>query len=240
MQKTRIEWCNYSINPVKGLCPMACPYCYARRLYNRLKWNPKIVWSPQAFDILDKRKCCDGLGIKQPSRIFVGSTFELFLNSLPENWMEYNLATIRIYPQHTFIFLTKQPQNLIKWSPFPNNCWVGVSPITNGQLLLAIGQLQKIQAKVKFLSIEPMLNELNTFKFAAHDNCLDWVIIGRRTPVSKTTAPKLEWIEEIVTAASKANIPVFLKNNLETLIPQEGIYAKLLRTSSGKLRQEFP
>ena len=42
MKKTDIEWCDYSINPVKGLCPVGCEYCFARRLYKRFKWNPEI------------------------------------------------------------------------------------------------------------------------------------------------------------------------------------------------------
>ena len=47
MNLTKIEWCDYTINPVKGLCPMACSYCYARRMYKRFKWNPEIrfLWS---------------------------------------------------------------------------------------------------------------------------------------------------------------------------------------------------
>ncbi len=42
MNKTKIPWCDYTINPVKGLCPMACEYCYARKMYKRFKWNPVI------------------------------------------------------------------------------------------------------------------------------------------------------------------------------------------------------
>ena len=53
MNKTKIEWCDYTLNPVKGLCPVGCSYCYARRLYRRFGWNPKIR--------LDTRMWWDGL-----------------------------------------------------------------------------------------------------------------------------------------------------------------------------------
>jgi len=224
MNKTKIEWCDYTINPVKGLCPMACPYCYARAMYKRFQWNPEIRWD---YDSYYK----DNFGIdtiKEPSRIFVGSTMELFGEWVTERMVDTLFQITRRFPQHTFIFLTKQPQNLSEWSPFPENCWVGVSPITNGQLLLAIGQLEKMEARIKFLSIEPLRNELDAFKFAVKDEVIDWVIIGQQTPVKASSTPKLEWVTDIVQACRHSHIPIFLKNNLAPLI------------GNRKLIQEFP
>ena len=75
---------------------------------------------------------------------------------------------------------------------------------------------------------------------------IDWVIIGAQTPFSKKTAPKIEWVKEIVEAADKAGVPVFLKENLKPLFKIEkddfevpnwagsGIYGSTM------LRQEFP
>ncbi len=55
MNKTKIEWCDYTINPVKGLCPMVCSYCYARRMYQRFKRNPEVRFEPEVFiDAADK------------------------------------------------------------------------------------------------------------------------------------------------------------------------------------------
>lgn len=234
MSKTKIEWCDATINPVKGLCPMACPYCYARRMYKRFKWDEAVRWYPPAWDLVDT--------LKEPHKIFVGSTFELFHSSLPENWMEYNLLTAKKYPQHTFIFLTKQPQDLIKWSPFPDNCWIGVSVCNDKMLDVAVDKLEDIQAKGKFISFEPLLKQLTlSLDYAFYYSGINWLIIGQQSPASTKTVPKVEWISEIVEAADKASIPVFLKDNLKSLLPAEAPFVtNPLRDNEFYLRQEFP
>jgi len=237
MNKTKIPWCDYTINPVKGLCPMACEYCYARRMYKRFKWNEAIRWHPPAWDLVDT--------LNKPSRIFVGSTFELFLDTLPENWMEYNLLTAKKYPQHTFIFLTKQPQNLIKWSPFPDNCFIGVTATDNDMAFMAVGFLRLIEAKVKFISFEPLLKPIIRWVGDAEYlfNHINWVIIGARTPFSVKTFPKWKWVAGIINACDKANIPVFLKNNLGLpRLSEIGAtpYYKKHQSGTMELRQEFP
>jgi len=252
MGRSRIEWLRdpttgtpgFSINPVKGLCPVACDYCYARRLYKRFKWNPEIREILPGFLFEELRS------IKKPSRIFWGSTFELFHDSIPDLWRKDIFAMVGQFPQHTHIFLTKRPENLIKWSPFPENVWVGMS-VTKG----GIGQdstggicsFEDIKAKVKFVSFEPLLEQVD---FQHYTDFVDWVIIGAKTPHSAKTEPKIEWIQEIVESCDKTNVPVFLKNNLIPLVSRclecLGACAKQFRTMNlllnddNKLRQEFP
>jgi len=232
MAKTKIKWCDYTINPVKGLCPVGCSYCYARRMYKRFHWNPEIRMEPDWPEDLRK----------EPSKIFIGSTMELFGDWVQE-WMYDEIwKYVNDFPQHAFVFLTKRPENLIKWSPFPENCWVGVSATDYTMASKARWELGRIKAKVKFLSLEPMLGEIAdrhgcTFQFH-HDFC-SWLIIGQQTPVSAKTQPKIEWIEEIINAADNAGIPVFLKNNLKPFldsVPTRIVY----QYGSAKLRQEFP
>ncbi len=231
---SKIEWLRstdgrpgYTINPVKGLCPVACSdnqgkeYCYARRMYKRFKWNPEILYDALWWDIIEH--------IKKPARIFIGSTMELFGDWVKWEWQRYIIQKCESYPQHTFIFLTKQPQNLAKFSPFPENCWVGVSATDYKMFAYGLEALAGISAKVKFISIEPMLERLNIpIQEEVLKNCgISWIIIGAQTPYSPKTAPKLSWVKEIVESADKAGISVFEKNSL---IP-------LLGTN---LRQEFP
>ncbi|MFA5036988.1 MAG: DUF5131 family protein [Candidatus Izemoplasmatales bacterium] len=232
MAKTKIEWCDYTINPVKGLCPMACPYCYARRMYKRFKWNPEIQW--------DESCLIDLKHIKQPSQIFVGSTMELFgaWAGLAVLWI---FAYAREYPQHAFIFLTKKPENLIKFSPFPDNCWVGVSATDASMLTRAWEGLKDVQAKVKFVSIEPLLKwdmSVSDTEWTIQTAGINWLIIGQQTPASPKTSPKIEWVKEIVQAADKAGVPVFIKGNLNSCEISE--YPELLDKQTGNLRQEFP
>lgn len=221
---SKIEWLQsadgrpgYSVNPVKGLCPMACDYCYARRMYKRFKWNPEIRFDHYPLSNLPDK----------PSRIFVGSTMELFGDWVKEGWMNLILEAVEDNPQHTFIFLTKQPQNLIKYSPFPPNVWVGVS-ITNEPFSLV--DLYNIKATVRFVSLEPLRGHINISRHNLED--LNWVIIGQQTPIKETTRPNPEWIREIITACSSAFIPVFVKDNI---INDSVLDLRLL-----EMRQEFP
>uniref|UniRef100_A0A6M3JKQ5 Radical SAM superfamily protein n=1 Tax=viral metagenome TaxID=1070528 RepID=A0A6M3JKQ5_9ZZZZ len=220
--KTDIEWCDYSINPVKGLCPVACSYCYARRLYKRFKWNPEIRVDWQVTSELPNKS----------SRIFVGSTIELFGEWVKPEWMREIMQWPVRYPQHTFIFLTKQPQNLSKFSPFPPNCWVGVSVDNETRYREALNYLPNIKAGVLFASFEPLLTRMPEEGLI---NFLDWLIIGQRTPVSLRTMPKLGWVEAIVRIADRCSIPVFLKDNLLSCVDQYEFALK-----DGRYRQEMP
>jgi protein gp37 len=234
MNKTNIEWCDYTINPVKGLCPVGCSYCYARAMYKRFKWNPEIRLQPYWWD---------GLTELKPSRIFVGSTMELFGDWVKPEWLTQIFGMCAAYKKHTFIFLTKQPQNLLKWSPFPENCWTGFTATNEESWLYGIDKMRYVKAKVKFVSFEPLLEAIDLIRFI-YDVPLDWLIIGQQTPISAKTQPKIEWIQEIVEAADKAGIPVFLKDNSENLLPRDGFIVPMNKTfynqGTRKLRQEFP
>ncbi len=214
MPKTKIPWADYTINPVKGLCPMACKddkgkeYCYARRMYKRFKWNETIRWEPE--HLIDLELMPNG------SKVFIGSTMELFGAWIKERWLkDLLLYWIPRYPEHTFIFLTKQPQNLIKWSPFPDNCWVGVSVCNDKMLDVAVDKLEDISTSHKFLSIEPLLSRLTlSLDYAFYYSGIDWLILGSQTqPVRH---PPREWVDEIISAADKAGIPVFVKEPMSS------------------------
>jgi protein gp37 len=211
---------------------MACSYCYARRMYKRFHWDETIRFEPQSSFV----QCFNA---PAGSRIFVGSTMELFGDWVDPAWLKGIFNWCRMYKEKTFIFLTKQPQNLIKWSPFPDNCWVGVSATNYHTFIEGIHNFHSVNAKVKFLSIEPLLNwEMGNHGYRAGrlvDSGINWLIIGQQTPVRMSTMPKVGWVEEIVTAADKAKIPVFLKSNLISCVDQYGFAMR-----DGKYRQEFP
>ncbi len=242
MNKTRIEWCDYTINPVKGLCPMHCKtpdgyeYCYAageRGLYKRFKWNPEIRYTDPGFTIAELQT------IKKPSRIFWGSTMELFWD-WPELWLRDTFTIIRQFPQHTFIFLTKQPQNLIKWE-FPDNCWVGVSVTNKIQFLAGMNHMANVKATVKFISFEPLLESVESSSpIGKHlmNGGINWVIIGRQTPLSAKTMPHITDIQRIIFAANEIPIPVFLKDNLKGFLPFQQFPDGWKEVY--KLRQELP
>jgi len=171
--------------------------------------------------------------------IFVCDMGDLFGIGVPEDWTSRIMDAIWDNDEYDrFYLLTKQPQNLIRFSPFPDNCWVGVTA-TNGRMVDDAGYyLEQIDAKVKFLSLEPLLEPMLLF---FGKPTIDWLIIGACTgtgiemlrlaeaykredgsvmPYGNkfTLQPKIEWVQEIVEAADKAGVKVFLKDNLWPLL----------------------
>lgn len=187
----------------------------------------------------------------KPKGIFVCDMGELFGGWIPEDWQEQIFRVITFNPWHRFYLLTKQAQNLGKFSPFPDNCWVGVTATGFQAFADAHYYLSRIEAKIKFLSFEPLLfwgvgaSPQPYQEFSRHlKECCNWVIIGAQTNPYKP--PQIEWVEEIVRACDKAGIPVFLKDNLKPLLTSS-INGKDVIESHNlwafkyfKLRQEMP
>jgi len=157
--------------------------------------------------------------------IFVCNMCEFFGEWVPTNWQRQVLNVVKANPQHRFYFLTKQPQNVPKVSPFPDNCWIGVTVCDN---LMATNAwkcyFDKFFAKVKFISFEPLLEDLGGFNEMIIPKA-DWIIIGSQT--KPYNPPKIEWVQAIVELADEADVPVFLKDNLKPLL-------------GNNLRQELP
>lgn len=203
MTKTKIPWCDYTINPVKGLCPMACPYCYARRMYKRFKWNPEIRFDEDTMrETLYKTKTGD--------KIFMGSTMELFGDWVKFDWCVRILDYVRMYPSRIFIFLTKQPQNMVYWSPFPDNCIVGVS--IDGTPRTSFTDFDLVRARRKIISYEPLLAPVTDTLHLIHNLGIDGVILGSQTQPIKH--PKPGWVKEIIDTADEIGITVFVKEPL--------------------------
>ena len=205
MPKTKIDWCDYTINPVKGLCPMACKYCYARAMYHRFKWNTEIRYIPETMYEL--------ANIPDGSKVFWGSTIELFGSWVPYYAMLQIFEACQIQDNLIHIFLTKRPQSLKKFSPFPDNCWVGVSVTADGDMTNAYYGLSEVKAGVRFISCEPLLGAIS-MKSHRILEAVDWVIIGQQTPVNRNTAPRIGWVMEITDAAKQVGVAVFHKDNL--------------------------
>jgi len=202
--------------------------------------------------------------------IFVCDMSDLFGIGIPEQWTNQVLKAIEYNPSNRFYLLTKQPQNLIKYSPFPDNCYVGVTATNEYLMNVACTQLEWIKASVKFLSLEPLLSW--NMGIAADAYCellksggINWAIIGACTGTRQdmealchrnpdltlmpfgnkwSAQPKIEWVREIVEAADKAGVKVFLKDNLGPLLVKERNGQKYAagwaNGGTGTLRQEIP
>ena len=205
MNKTKIEWTDYTINPIKGLCQNNCWYCYARAMYKRFKWNPKIKLDIDVFNDIHK--------LKKPSKIFVGSMHDIFGNWIPHHWIKEIIDRIGFtekFNKHIFIFLTKFPERYKEFPPFPENCWLGTTITGEEEPELQYNKSYELTEtdNLKFLSLEPLLgNPVNVIQCY-----IDWVIIGGLTPRFKH---KEEWVSSLIGECRDLEIPIFLKPNLK-------------------------
>jgi protein gp37 len=218
MNKTKIEWCDYTWNPVTG-CLHGCPYCYARRIANRFTGGKAF---PNGFaPTFHPDRLSEPSKIKSPSKIFVGSMADLFgewnwvhkdsnIESNGKGVINSVLYAVRNYPQHTFIFLTKNPKRY-KEFVFPENAWLGTTAENMQKAKEKIPELWSARAKVKFVSFEPMLEPL---KIGISPGYIDWFIVGAQTG-QKAIKPKPEWIESLIEQCRTSNTPLFLKDNLK-------------------------
>jgi protein gp37 len=244
------------LNHVKGLCKGGGFPCYAymlahTRLGERYLANENIA-PERDMNMCNKsdpfyprfwpERLEDPLKVAKPRGIFVVDMGELFGDWVPRQWQESVFDVIRIAQQHRFYLLTKQPQNLIKFSPFPENCWVGVTATNTYMAVKGLQQLDNIKASKKFVSFEPLLSQ--TCMTETSLSGIDWLIIGAQTKPYKP--PAIEHVEEIIDAADKAGIPVFEKNNLLPIIPSRkpfGNWQEVIKDggiSEFQLRQEMP
>lgn len=221
MNKTKIEWTDYTWNPVTG-CLNGCEYCYARKIAERFKFengfNPTFY--PERMD--DPRQA------KKPAKIFVCSMADLFGDWVSDDWIRRILNVVQYaYPQHTFQFLTKFPENLSKWNPWPSNAWVGATVTDEQSFIKALTWLPFVKARVAFISIEPFLGPISLRNYEMLCVAgIDWIIIGAQT--NPYVPPKTEWARDMVIVAKRAGIPVFLKDTMKRVF---GV---------GAVMQEYP
>jgi protein gp37 len=205
--KESIGWCDITRNPIKGRCKGGCWYCYYsgnRGILNRFKHDPTIRFKPSVlFDLP-----------KSPKKVFLCSTHDLFGSWIPKSWRDI-LFDIWIpnNSQHIFQILTKFPENIDR--AMPDNVWLGVT-VTKWAETGKLKELRKKEARIKFVSYEPLLD--NCMPFFPSDNWLDWAIIGRLTGYGHKYDPYRNQIEYFVREISwRFRIPIFLKDNLKDI-----------------------
>jgi protein gp37 len=198
-----IGWCDWTWNPVKGLCPESCEYCYARKIYVHFSYNPKIR--------LDEHELMEPYKRKKPARIFCGSTIEMFHQDIHGVWLTQIVKVINDNPQHTFQFL-------YHFSPhrglFPSNCWLGLTVTSYIDAQKALTFSKTYPNNIKFISFEPLLGDPE-IPDEVFEN-IDWIIIGAETGNRKGKVhPRREWIAKLLNAADTHLLPVYMKDNLK-------------------------
>lgn len=208
-----IEWALWSWNPVTG-CLHQCPYCYARDIAHRFyeqKFEPTFfpgrLRAPHNTPF-PEAKATEWMGHKN---VFVCSMADLFGRWVPREWIDAVLAECRAAPQWNFLFLTKFPIRLSEFD-FPDNAWVGTTVDCQARVANAERAFRKVNAGVKWLSCEPLIEPLRFADIGA----FDWVVLGGASASSQTPEwrPPFDWIASIKQAATHAGVKVYMKTNL--------------------------
>lgn len=211
MNKTKIDWCDSTANPVVG-CPNGCEWCYARRQNKRFHYVEN--WDCPEF----KPKALKKFNTKTPHTVFIDSMSDI--GCWRQEWLEEVLKAAANNPQHNYIALTKTATGPLnkKIADFlrkfgkPVNIYVGKSITTQAQA----DAFRAENEFIDFLSIEPLLESID-LKEAAHK--VRAIIIGAETGNRKgKVIPAVEWVNSLVRQADAAGIRVFMKGSLRSIM----------------------
>jgi len=220
MNRTRIDYADYTWNPVTG-CKNDCFYCYARRMSQRFGWSFEPTFHEDRLNELQH--------LKKPSIVFVGSMCDLFGSWVPREWIVAVLAACEMNSQHQYLFLTKNPQRyeeLFLWqkkvSPHPN-WWLGATFDTANNTSTFRDHLWPLHESGwhTWASAEPLLEDISDYM--EWEDTIDWLVIGAMTgPGSMEHQPQKAWIETLELLAFDMGVPIFEKKSLEPVIWMRG------------------
>lgn len=208
--KTGIEWTEATWNPLTGCSKIStgCKHCYAERLALRLKAMGNPHYS-NGFELtLHEEALTLPLIWRKPQMIFVNSMSDLFHERVPLAFIKRVFATMQDAHWHRFQVLTKRSSRLAELSrllPWPSNVWMGVT-VEDSSAKVRIDHLRCTPARVKFLSVEPLLGPLGRTDLEG----IDWVIVGGESgPGARPMNP--EWVANIRDQCANGGVPFFFK-----------------------------
>ncbi|MHB0923722.1 MAG: DUF5131 family protein [Bellilinea sp.] len=208
--KSKIEWTESTWNPITGCTKVSsgCMFCYAERMAKRLQAMGKPTYL-NGFQVAVHEETFEyPLLIKKPKVIFVNSMSDLFHETIADEVILRLFDVMRKASWHTFQILTKRAERLnqmnsiIEW---PDNIWAGVS-VETSDYFSRIDHLRTTNAKIKFLSVEPLLGPLPDLDLTN----IDWVIVGGESG-PRSRKMEEDWVFQIRDACITQNVPFFFK-----------------------------
>jgi len=210
-----IEWTDATWNPVRGCIKISpgCKHCYAETFAERFRGVKGHPYE-QGFDLrLVPEKLFEPLLWRSPKLVFVNSMSDLFQDGVPDGYIEIVTRVMAAAKWHTYQVLTKRADRLrelldtrLSWAATLKNIWWGVSVEDRKYGLPRVKQLRSTPARVRFLSVEPLLEDLGKFALSG----IHWVIVGGESGPGARPMQK-EWVLSIRDQCHAANIPFFFK-----------------------------
>ena len=205
-----IEWTEATWNPVTGCDKVSpgCKHCYAERMALRLQAMRQTNYANGFKVTLQQHMLEKPLTWKQPLSVFVNSMSDLFHPRVPFDYIREVFDVMARAHWHRFQVLTKRAERLAELSrqlDWPGNVWMGVS-VENARFKNRIDELRSSGARVKFLSLEPLLGPLPDLDLAS----IDWVIVGGESgPGARPMDPA--WVTDLRDQCGRADVPFFFK-----------------------------
>ena len=232
MRTTKIEWTERTWNPVTGCDKISegCAHCYAENMARRLCAMHTEKYANGFKVTMHEDSLREPFTWYQPSTIFVCSMGDLFHADVSFEFVDKVMDVIRRTPKHKYQILTKRAERMSEYfatRPIPGNAWLGVT-VEVERTKFRIDLLRNLNAKVKFLSCEPLLSDLGTMDLTG----IDWVVVGGESGTSARPM-KEDWVLNIKNQADQAKVPFFFKQ--WGTWGQDGI--KRNKKANGKLLQ---
>jgi protein gp37 len=213
-KQTAIAWCDSTFNPWWGCTKVspACDHCYAeafakrvgqkvwgagagRRYFGDKHWREPLAWNDKATG---------------PHRVFCASMADVFDNEVAQHHRERLWTLIRETPRLTWLLLTKRIGNAPSMLPddfgpdtYPH-VWIGMTVVTQEEVHRDIGKLLAVPARVRWLSIEPQLEEIRI------PDGVQWVVTGGESG-SKARPYNVDWARSIIRQCREQGVTPFVK-----------------------------
>jgi protein gp37 len=214
-EHSSIEWTDATWNPVRGCTKISpgCAHCYAETFSERFRGVRGHPYE-QGFDLrLVPEKLSEPLHWRRPRMIFVNSMSDLFHKDVPDDYIVAVARVMKLARWHTFQVLTKRSERLrdllaskLAFVSDDRHIWWGVSVEDRKHGLPRVPHLRAAPAVIRFLSVEPLLEDLGTFDLAG----IAWVIVGGESgPGARPMQPA--WVRSVRALCRRAEIPFFFK-----------------------------
>jgi len=214
-ENSKIEWTDTTWNPLRGCTKISpgCKHCYAETFAERFRGVPGHPYE-QGFDLrLVPEKLSEPFLWSSPRTVFVNSMSDLFQPEVPDAYIEDVVRVMVEVNWHTYQVLTKRSERLrdmlngpLRFAAHHPHIWWGVSVEDKRYGLPRVDHLRKAPAAVRFLSIEPLLEELGSFDISG----IHWAIVGGES--GRGARPmKQEWVENILRICRDEKVAFFFK-----------------------------